>query len=58
MDWSFSSPYKGTISSLRQTLINIPAEFDIPNDLKAKLESEIPEESKLSATVRRDEASQ
>ena len=58
MDWSFSSPYKGTIGPLREGLENMPAEFSVPELLLATMTAAIPEYSQISATVRRDEASQ
>ena len=42
-DWSFSSSYKGTIAPLKQSMEQIIREFVLPQEVKGKIESELPE---------------
>ena len=54
MDWTFQSAYKGTISSLSETLPTLPSEITMPASLTEALNSGLPEDGRFAAQIRRD----
>ena len=54
MDWTFQSAYKGTISSLSETLPTLPAEITMPASLTEALNSGLPDGAHFAASLRRD----
>ena len=48
-DWSFSSPYKGTIAPLKQSLEQLAKEFTLPVDFRTKIVGEIPQAEQFTA---------
>ena len=41
-DWSFSSPYKGSIAPFKQSLAQLDKEFQLPEEIRNKIVGEVP----------------
>ena len=53
VDWAFSSPYKGTIETLKKCQQNIDDVVDLPHDIKASFQSN---EEEFKASLETDGA--